>query len=416
MGGDYEGIFSTLRVAALIQQTGGGNGFSFSRLRPKNDIIHSSSGKATGPVGFLGVYDRAFGEIAQGGTRRGANMAVLRVDHPDIEEFIACKSDEGSLTNFNISVAITDEFMRSAMFDGDFKLRNPRDGSVVRTVKARELFRKIIKYAHRNGEPGALFIDTANKANPVPDLYELEATNPCGEQWLGPYENCCLGSINLALHVDEKVLRVDWEKLRTTIRESTHFLDNVVSANAYLPAVPAVKDAALQSRRIGLGIMGLGDMMYKLRIGYGTKAGQDFAGQVMEFVRYHCMQMSIELASDKGAFPAFEGSIYHHHEDTGMAWVPPETYNEDDLVDYSMPRLNWWKIVEGILEYGIRNAAQTTVAPTGTLSTVAGCEGYGCEPVFALGYVRHFKDGDKDIELNYTSPLFEQALALYFDR
>ena len=178
-----------------------------------------------------------------------------------------------------------------------------------------------------------------------------------------------------------------------------------MSANAYLPAVPAVKDAALQSRRIGLGIMGLGDMMYKLRIGYGTKVGQDFAGQVMEFVRYHCMQMSIELARDKGAFPAFAGSIYHHNEETGMAWVPPETYNEDDLVDYSMPRLDWWKIVEGILEHGIRNAAQTTVAPTGTLSTVAGCEGYGCEPVFALGYVRHFKDGDKDIELNYTSPL-----------
>ena len=174
-------------------------------------------------MGFLGVYDRAFGEIAQGGTRRGANMAVLRIDHPDIEEFIACKSEEGALTNFNISVAITDEFMRSAMFDGDFKLRNPRDGSVVRTVKARELFRKIIKYAHRNGEPGALFIDTANKANPVPDLYELEATNPCGEQWLGPYENCCLGSINLALHVDEKVLRVDWESCELPLGKALIF-------------------------------------------------------------------------------------------------------------------------------------------------------------------------------------------------
>ena len=309
-----------MRVAALIQQTGGGNGFSFSRLRPKNDIIHASSGQATGPVGFLEVYDRAFGEIAQGGTRRGANMAVLRIDHPDIEDFIACKSEEGALTNFNISVAITDEFMRAAMFDGDFHLRNPRDGSVVRKVRARELFHNIIKHAHRNGEPGALFIDTANRDNPVPDLYELEATNPCGEQWLGPYENCCLGSINLSLHVAEDGLRVDWERLRTTIRESTCFLDNVVSVNAYLPAVPAVKNAALQSRRIGLGIMGLGDMMYKLRIGYGTKVGQDFAGQVMEFVRYHCMQMSIELARDKGSFPAFAGSIYHHNEETGMAW------------------------------------------------------------------------------------------------
>ena len=412
MGNEPDGIFSTLRVAALIQQTGGGNGFSFSRLRPKNDIIRASSGKATGPVGFLGVYDRAFGEIAQGGTRRGANMAVLRVDHPDIEEFIACKSEEGALTNFNISVAITDGFMRAAMFDADFKLRNPRDGSVVRTVRARELFRNIIKHAHRNGEPGALFIDTANRDNPVPDLYELEATNPCGEQWLGPYENCCLGSINLGLHVNEKGLRVDWEKLRVTIRESTHFLDNVVSVNAYLPAVPAVKDAALQSRRIGLGIMGLGDMMYKIGVGYGTQDGRDFAGQVMEFVRYHCMQMSIELAAERGAFPAFAGSIYHHNEETGMAWVTPETY--DDLTDLNRPYLNWGKIVEGILEHGIRNAAQTTVAPTGTLSTVAGCEGYGCEPVFALGYVRHFKDGDKDVELNYTSPLFEQAIEEHY--
>ena len=410
MGREDDGIFSTLRVAALIQQTGGGNGFSFSRLRPKNDIIHASSGQATGPVGFLEVYDRAFGEIAQGGTRRGANMAVLRVDHPDIEEFIACKSEEGALTNFNISVAITDEFMRAAMFDGDFKLRNPRDGSVVRKVRARELFRSIIKHAHRNGEPGALFIDIANRDNPVPNLYELEATNPCGEQWLGPYENCCLGSINLGVHVDRHEMGVDWEKLLFTIRESTHFLDNVVSANAYLPAVPAVRDAALQSRRIGLGIMGLGDMMYKLRIGYGTKEGQDFAGQVMEFVRYHCMKMSIELAAERGAFLAFEGSIYDPNKETGMAWVPPETYTKEELVDLNRPYLNWGKIVEGILEHGIRNAAQTTVAPTGTLSTVAGCEGYGCEPVFALRYVRHFKDGDKDVELTYTSPLFERSV------
>ena len=288
MGKASDGIFSTLRVAALIQQTGGGNGFSFSRLRPKNDLVHTSSGRATGPVGFLRVYDQAFGEIAQGGSRRGANMGVLRVDHPDIEEFITCKAEEGKIANFNISVAITDEFMAAVRDDTDFNLRNPRDGKIWRTVRARDLFEKIVKYAHHNGEPGALFIDAANRTNPVPHLYDLEATNPCGEQWLGPYENCCLGSINLAYHVkktEDGATVVDWDLLRRSIRESTHFLDNVVSANAYVPAVPEVAEAAYRARRIGLGIMGLGDLMYHLGIRYGSEEGQEFAAQVMEFVR-----------------------------------------------------------------------------------------------------------------------------------
>src|SRR5690606_5298440 len=203
MGRDPAGIFQTLRDAALIQQTGGGNGFAFSRLRPKGALVHSSAGRATGPVGFLRVYDQAFGEIAQGGTRRGANMAVLRVDHPDIFEFISCKAKEGSITNFNISVGITDKFMAAVKNDSDFDLVNPADGEVWKTVRARDLFNEIVKYAHRNGEPGVLFLDAANRTNPVPHLYELEATNPCGEQWLGPYENCCLGSVNLAKHLLE---------------------------------------------------------------------------------------------------------------------------------------------------------------------------------------------------------------------
>ena len=412
MGRADDGIFSTLRVAALIQQTGGGNGFSFSRLRPQRDIVHTSAGRATGPVGFLRVYDQAFGEIAQGGTRRGANMGVLRVDHPDIEEFIRCKAEEGALTNFNISVAITDEFMQAVKEDGDFDLRNPRDGSVSRTVRARDLFATIIKYAHHNGEPGALFIDTANRSNPVPHLYELEATNPCGEQWLGPYENCSLGAINLSTHVttdsaDSTV--VDWDGLRKTVRESTHFLDNVVSANTYLPAVPVVKETALKARRIGLGIMGLGDLMYKLGIRYGSEEGQEFAAQVMEFVRFHCMQMSIDLATERQPFLAYAGSIYDADQLGGMQWKPPRPlapYRRN----WGRPALNWKKITEGIRQHGIRNAAQTTVAPTGTIATVSGCEGYGCEPVFALGYIRHFKDGDDDVELPYTSPLFEEAL------
>ena len=412
MGRSSDGIFSTLRVAALIQQTGGGNGFSFSRLRPQKDIVHTSAGRATGPVGFLRVYDQAFGEIAQGGTRRGANMGVLRVDHPDIEEFIRCKAEEGEITNFNISVAITDEFMQAVKEDGDFDLRNPRDGSVSRTVRARDLFATIIKYAHHNGEPGALFIDAANRSNPVPQLYDLEATNPCGEQWLGPYENCCLGSINLSMHVTTDsagTTAVDWDALRETVRESTHFLDNVVSANTYLPAVPVVKEAALKARRIGLGIMGLGDLMYKLGICYGSEEGQEFAGQVMEFVRFHCMQMSIDLAAERQPFLAFAGSIYDDEPLGGMQWQPPTPLSPYRR-NWARPALNWEKITEGIRRHGIRNAAQTTVAPTGTIATVSGCEGYGCEPVFALGYIRHFKDGDNDVELPYTSPLFEEAI------
>ena len=412
MGRASDGIFSTLRVAALIQQTGGGNGFSFSRLRPQKDIVHTSAGRATGPVGFLRVYDQAFGEIAQGGTRRGANMGVLRVDHPDIETFIRCKAEEGAITNFNISVAITDEFMQAVKEDGDFDLRNPRDGSVSRTVRARDLFATIIKYAHHNGEPGALFIDAANRSNPVPHLYDLEATNPCGEQWLGPYENCCLGSINLSTHVttDSAGTTVaDWDALRKTIRESAHFLDNVVSANTYLPAVPVVKEAALKARRIGLGIMGLGDLMYKMGIRYGSEEGQEFVAQVMEFVRFHCMQMSIDLAAERQPFLAYAGSVYDDDRLGGMQWKPPRPlapYRRN----WGRPALNWEKVTEGIRRHGIRNAAQTTVAPTGTIATVSGCEGYGCEPVFALGYIRHFKDGDEDVELPYTSPLFEEGL------
>ena len=822
MGRDADGIFSTLRVAALIQQTGGGNGFSFSRLRPKNDIVHTSSGRATGPVGFLRVYDQAFGEIAQGGSRRGANMGVLRVDHPDIEEFVECKAQEGKIANFNISVAITDEFMAAVRDDTDFELRNPRNGAVWKTLRARDLFAKIVRYAHHNGEPGALFIDAANRSNPVPHLYDLEATNPCfvgetriptelglltiaelaeleqgafivtdnralpdeqtgaargvalrmaspawmtrqqtpvmrlttrqgytvtatpdhrfltlqgyvalrdlkpddrlllqsgegawsrneqlpqaellhehvaaiayggseaagrtrqrsdvqvqyanlptrwshslgvvlgclvgggwlseesqipvgfsfseddlltrvqgtlrswfgeghvhqlsqvsqlsygrlplrffrslgvstakmhergvpaslwraprtavvgflqglfsagdtvllndqkqdcsvrlassslrllqevqlllsnfgivarlqrqcaagtrplpdgkgdwrlyahqaqyelilaktnrnlfaekigflqsskqaalmhavagekraadrefyedvvrsiedagvadvydltqpdthslianglvahncGEQWLGPYENCCLGSINLAKHVahatDGRPV-VDWVLLERTVRESTSFLDNVVSANAYVPAVPQVAEAAYRARRIGLGIMGLGDMMYQLGIRYGSEEGQEFAAQIMEFVRFHAMQCSIELAQERGPFLAFAGSIYDKDAEGGMKWQVPMPLRPFSH-DWQRPVLDWQAIVSGIEAHGIRNAAQTTVAPTGTIATVVGCEGYGCEPVFALGYVRHFKDGDKNVELVYTSPLFDQAL------
>ncbi|MGB9673030.1 MAG: adenosylcobalamin-dependent ribonucleoside-diphosphate reductase, partial [Anaerolineales bacterium] len=426
MGRKSTGIFQTLRDAALIQQTGGGNGFSFSRLRPKGTLVRSSAGQATGPVGFLRVYDKAFGEVAQGGTRRGANMAVLRVDHPDIEEFITCKTDENAITNFNISVGITDAFMKAVIQGADWELRFPDvssplyhdfDGTleqaeaagipikVYKVVKARELFDKIVRQAHHNGEPGVLFLDAANLSNPVPHLYPLEATNPCGEQWLGPYENCCLGSINLAQHFAPNH-KVDWEKIRQSAVLATRFLDDVVDANAYVPAVPQLKEAALRARRIGLGIMGLADLMYHVGVRYGSPEGQEFASQVIEFIRYHSMKTSIELAEKRGAFPAIKGSIY---DPQNLVWKAP-TPIFPYVHNWERPAIDWKEIEQGIRDHGIRNAAQTTIAPTGTIATVAGCEGYGCEPVFALAYIRHVNDNGKDLQLHYTSPLFEKAL------
>jgi len=843
MGRKDSGIFTTLRNAALIQQTGGGNGFSFSRLRPKGTVVKSSAGQATGPVGFLRVYDKAFGEIAQGGSRRGANMAVLRVDHPDIEEFLTCKTDENAITNFNISVGITDAFMRAVENDEEWELRFPDvtdpkyddfDGTIeqaeaagiriktYKKVRARDLFQKLVRQSHHNGEPGVLFLDTANRANPVPHLYPLEATNPCfvaetriatteglipiqemaesgrlytivtdnrapwggkglaggqtgttlrpqvrafktrenepvfrlrtrhgytvvatadhpfltpdrgyvalealrpgdrvllqsgegawseeealppmeqvaaaqaqmvlagdwasghrvqrqdfaaqyahlptrwsrelglvlgvlvgdgwlspkshspvgftfsapalqaqvhgilrswfgeghiadrgsltqltygrlayeffvalgvrpvpltekrvpeslwrapreavigflqglfsadgsiqvnlrkqdatvrlasssralledvqllllnfgivsrihqrraagtarlpdgkggqkeypvaeqyelligrenrnrfarvigfadpakqarleafieqqargpycetfedvivsiepagradvydleepethslianglvchncGEQWLGPYENCCLGSINLAQHITPEG-GVDWDKLRETTELAVRFLDDVVEANAYVPSVPQLKEAAHRARRIGLGVMGLADLMYANRVRYGAPEAQEFAALVMEFIRYHAMRTSIELARERGPFPAIKGSIY---DPENLKWQPPrwpQWLGEGPSRDWGRPPLDWDAIVEGIRQHGIRNAAQTTIAPTGTIATVTGVEGYGCEPVFALAYIRHVNDNGKDLQLTYVSPSFMAAL------
>ena len=426
MGKKESGIFQTLRNAALIQQTGGGNGFSFSRLRPEGSIVRSSAGQATGPIGFLRVYDHAFGEVAQGGSRRGANMAVLRVDHPDIEQFITCKTSETAITNFNLSVGITDKFMQAVEADADWDLVYPDlddpkssdfDGDVdqareagirikvYKTIRARDLFNKIVEQAHHNGEPGVLFIDQANRYNPVPHLYHLESTNPCGEQWLGPYENCCLGSINLAQHATSDG-KVDWAKLEETTKSAVRFLDNVIDANGYVQGVPQLREAALRARRIGLGIMGLGDLMFHCGIRYGSDEGQEFAGQVMEFVRYHAMKESIFLAETRGAFPAIKGSIY---DPEAFKWSHPTPLRPYER-DFQRPAVDWDAITEGIKAHGIRNAAQTTIAPTGTIATVTGCEGYGCEPAFALAYIRHMNDNGKDVLLPYASPLFDKAL------
>ncbi len=426
MGREESGIFQTLRNAALIQQTGGGNGFSFSRIRPKGSLVNSSSGQATGPVGFLRVYDKAFGEIAQGGTRRGANMAVLRIDHPDIEEFITCKTNENAITNFNISVGMLDSFMQAVRDDGEWSLRFPdvyapgyrkfhgtleqaeRAGipiRIYRTLRARDLFEQIVHQAHHNGEPGVLFLDTANRSNPVSHLYDLEATNPCGEQWLGPYENCCLGSLNLSRHFGRN-RTVDWEKLRKDVALATRFLDDVVTVNSYVPAVPQLKEAAFRARRIGLGLMGLADLMYHAGIRYGSEEGQEFASQVMEFIRFHSMKTSVALAKDRGSFPVIAGSIY---DPSHLQWETPKPLAPYSR-DFHRPNVDWTEITHGIKSHGLRNAAQCTIAPTGTIATVAGCEGYGCEPVFALAYIRHVNDNGKDLPLPYVSPLFESAL------
>jgi ribonucleoside-diphosphate reductase alpha chain len=272
-------------------------------------------------------------------------------------------------------------------------------------VRARQLFDQIVKQAHHNGEPGVLFLDAANRANPVPQLYQLESTNPCGEQFLGSYENCCLGSVNLNEHCGPDGT-VDWELLRQSVVLATRFLDDVVEANAYVPAVPQLQEAAHRARRIGLGIMGLADLMYHVGVRYGSQEGQEFGAQVMEFVRYHAMQTSTELAQERGPFPAIEGSIYDMDD---MTWTPPQSLISSHH-DWGRPAIDWDSIVYGIKHHGIRNAAQTTVAPTGTIATVAGCEGYGCEPVFALAYIRHVNDNGKDLKLTYASPRFDEAL------
>lgn len=414
LGKGTDSIFSVLRKAILTLQTGGGVGFSFGHIRPKDATISTTKGKATGAVSFIKVYDTAFWVIGQGGGRRSAAMAVLPVWHPDILEFIRCKATEGQITNFNISVGLTDEFMKAVKNNDDFTLRHPENGEMYRMIPARELFAEIVKYAHKNGEPGVLFIDAANRANPVPHLYKLEATNPCAEQWLGPYENCCLGSLNLREHV-KKIkgdgYQVDWEKLAETVQLSVRFLDNVVDANKYVSAVPEIEEAAHKVRRIGLSVMGLSDMMYMTGVRYGSPKGQELASQIMEFIRYHSMRASIELAHVRGPFPGINGSIY---DPQNVVWSVPKPL-VSHKTNFGRPLVEWKKLMSELKKYGIRNGAQTTVAPTGSIATISGLEGYGCEPVFALSYTRHTregaeKEGKEWREMYYTSELFESAM------
>lgn len=361
-----EGIFDTLKAAAIIHKTGGGTGFSLSRLRPKGDVVRTTGGIASGAISFARVYDTTTEVMKQGGRRRGANMGILRVDHPEIMDFIVAKEKEGVLRNFNISVAVTDKFMKAVENDADFDLINPRNGQVTETMKARAIWNLMIMMAWKNGEPGIIFLDTINKHNPTPNLGQIESTNPCGEQPLLPYESCNLGSIDVSKFVYDDG-KIDWNRLRETIRLAVRFLDNVVDANVY--TLPEIEKITKGNRKIGLGLMGFADMLIKMGIRYDTQEGLQTGEKLMRFIDTEAKNMSIELGEEKGSFPNLRGSIWENKFKT------------------------------------MRNATVTTIAPTGTISIIAGCS-QGIEPIFAIVYVREVSEslGRSLIEIN---PLFE---------
>jgi len=360
VGDSIRSIFEAVKNMAIIHQSGGGTGFSFSRLRPKDDVVKSTGGIASGPLSFMRVFDEATEIIKQGGRRRGANMGTLRVDHPDIVDFIRAKEKGRFLTNFNISVSATDRFMESVKSDGRYDLINPRTGKVTKTLRARAVFDRAVKSAWKTGDPGFIFIDEINRHNPTPDLGEIESTNPCGEQPLLPYESCNLGSINLSRMVRDG--SIDWEKLKRTAHMGIHFLDNIIDINNF--PLSEIASITKGNRKIGLGVMGFAEMLIQLGIPYASNEALEVAEGVMKFIQEEAIAQSMELARQRGSFPNFRGSLW---EKRG--------YN------------------------GMRNASVITIAPTGTLSIIADTSS-GIEPLFAISFYREILEGTKLLEVN----------------
>lgn len=362
-----EDIFEAIKRAALIHKSGGGTGFSFSRLRPKGSAVNTTGGVASGPVSFMRVFNMATEAVKQGGTRRGANMGILRVDHPDILEFIDCKKDNADITNFNISVGITEDFMKAVLNDEEYDLIDPSNGKSVSRLRAADVFNKIIDAAWKNGEPGIIFLDRLNRDNVVPSCGTIESTNPCGEQPLLPFEACNLGSINMVKMLNDDASQINWKKLKETVKTAVRFLDDVIDANKY--PLPQIDSMTRKTRKIGLGIMGWADMLLELGIPYNSEKAVELAEKTMSFITTCAREASSELADARGSFPLFGESTLKS-------------------------------------ERAMRNATVTTIAPTGTLSIIAGCSS-GIEPVFAYVFIRNVMDGTELIEVN---PILERKL------